>query len=96
MVFLIWFASVASGLKFVFGLLAFFFLFSSSIGLIEGFDSDTESPKKFKILGFISLALCILSTFICVIIPSEENIYKIAGMIAQQKAQIDTSGEVVK
>jgi hypothetical protein len=43
-----------------------------------------------------SLALCILSTCICVIIPSEENIYKIAGVTAQQKAQIDASGKVVK
>jgi hypothetical protein len=70
-------------------------LIGGIIGLAVGFDSSTKNPKV-KILGFVSLALCILSTCICVIIPSEENIYKIAGVTAQQKAQIDASGKVVK
>lgn len=95
MAFLIWFASVADGIKMASFIFAFGFLIGAVIGLIEGFDSSTKNPKV-KILGFVSLALCILSTCICVIIPSEENIYKIAGVTAQQKAQIDASGKVVK
>jgi peptidoglycan/LPS O-acetylase OafA/YrhL len=88
--FLVYFASISDGFKFVFALLCFGFLLG---GLIYGMPQYDKSPTNKKLL--ISLVLTgILCGFICAAIPTEKDVYKIAATIGQEKAIISPLGEV--
>lgn len=93
----IYLASIADALRIAlgfhiaaFGVAAIAFLMATDL-------ADTKAiAQKRKKLSAIFAALSLASSVPLVLIPSGIDIYKIAGVTDQQKAQIDAQGQVVK
>ena len=63
--------------------------------LIACNEASVENKKKYKKLSIISFIFAVFFMFSYSLIPSEENIYKIAGVTAQEKSAIDASGKII-
>lgn len=101
----IYLASIASQIQgFLIGLTCILgFMFLVMVILKTGFTMDTEPPKKVVIESkirvyqiFLTFMIFMFSWFSAASIPSADNIYKIAGVTAQEKASIDASGTVIQ
>ena len=96
---IVYLASISGNLQPLFGIFGGVFCVVSCIIFGVSFSNDATNwtNKKFiRSLCGIIFCMCIMSITIASMIPSEENIYKIAGVSSQEKASIDASGKILR
>lgn len=86
---LVYFASISDAVHIFLFVLGFVALMVSAIFSVEKLNHKVA-------VNALCIPVSILSFVLCAALPSEKDIYKIAGIDGQTKARIDASGEIVR
>ena len=92
---IVYIASIVTGVQIFFGVLAGALCILSIVMFVARCDDCCKTPSLYFKIGWTSLIVAVLLSGSTALIPTEDNIYKIAGVTAQEKASIDASGKIV-
>ena len=95
---IVYLASISGNLQPLFGGFGAVFCLVSCIIFGVSFSDDNYkwNMKIIRPICGIVFFIGIMSITICSMIPSGENIYKIAGVTSQEKSSIDASGKLLQ
>lgn len=94
---IVYIASVVTGITVFIGCLigALIILSITMFSVRCSDDCDEKNKPIYFKVAWASLVLSVFLGLTSALIPSSEDVYKIAGVSAQEKASIDASGKIV-